>query len=407
MHMSFYSIVPFFACMLIVVALSATPLFAAADAPSNSLSRRIVTLDGLRGFLALAVFFHHSSIYHRFLLGGPWALPPSRPYALMGQMGVAFFFMITGYLFWSRLLDEPGRTNWVRLYIGRVFRIGPLYLAAIAAMLVFVAVRTRLHLHVPAGELIHQVGRWLELGFVVGPDVNGYGNTTLILAGVTWTLHYEWVFYLALPYLALFARYKWLHLPVAAAILIVIFSGDPSGFNYSTLFLAGMISASLLRAGMILRLPNHVASMLVLALIGAAFASCDTAYAALPILLMGPAFYLIASGCTLFGLLTCRPARRLGEISYGIYLLQGLVLAVVLRPAPLRAIAVASPLGHWSLVCLASILLVVVATVAHHCIERPGIALGKRVADLIEATTRPTRVGEVFSKKALLFVNKK
>ena len=199
MNMSFYSIAPFFGCMILLIGLTSTPMFAAADAPPNSLPQRVVTLDGLRGFLALAVFFHHSSIYHGFLLGALWQLPPSRPYALMGQMGVAFFFMITGYLFWSRLIDEQGQTNWMRLYVGRVFRIGPLYLAAIAAMLLFVAIRTGLHLNLPVDQLAPQIGRWLELGFIVGPDVNLYGNTALILAGVTWTLHYEWIFYLALP----------------------------------------------------------------------------------------------------------------------------------------------------------------------------------------------------------------
>ena len=159
---------------------------------------------------------------------------------------------------------------------------------------------------------------------------------------------------------------------------------DPGDFIYFALFLAGMISASLLRAGIILRLSDHATSVLVLAFIGAVFVTCHTAYAILSVILMGPAFYLIASGCTVFGLLTSRPARRLGEISYGIYLLQGLVLAAVLRPAPLRAIAVASPLGHWTLVCLAAVLLVVVATAAHKYIERPGISLGRRVAHMIE-----------------------
>jgi hypothetical protein len=74
--MSFYSIAPFFGCMILLIALASTPMLASADAPPSSLPQRVVTLDGLRGFLAFAVFFHHSSIYHRFLLGGPWELPP-------------------------------------------------------------------------------------------------------------------------------------------------------------------------------------------------------------------------------------------------------------------------------------------------------------------------------------------
>ena len=99
-----------------------------------------------------------------------------------------------------------------------------------------------------------------------------------------------------------------------------------------------------------------------------------------PVVLLGGAFYLITSGCTVFTLLVSRPARRLGNVSYGIYLLQGLVLAAVFRPAPLRDAAIAHPAYHWTLALLAAVLLVAVATAAHVGIERPGIALGRYVA---------------------------
>lgn len=37
--------------------------------------------------------------------------------------------------------------------------------------------------------------------------------------------------------------------------------------------------------------------------------------------LLGAAFYLGSSGPILFGILTSQPARRLGDISYSVYLL--------------------------------------------------------------------------------------
>ena len=53
---------------------------------------RVETLDGLRGFLALAVFFHHGALYHTFIQDGLWRPPPDRFYALLGPFGVALFF---------------------------------------------------------------------------------------------------------------------------------------------------------------------------------------------------------------------------------------------------------------------------------------------------------------------------
>ena len=98
-------------------------------------------MDGLRGFLALSVVLHHASIYHQFLqqaslTSAAWSAPPSRLYLTLGMAAMSMFFMITGYLFWSRLIGDKfkdqGAQGWGRLYVGRIFRIGPLYLTALA-----------------------------------------------------------------------------------------------------------------------------------------------------------------------------------------------------------------------------------------------------------------------------------
>jgi peptidoglycan/LPS O-acetylase OafA/YrhL len=413
--MSYYSVWPVFACMILLFLLAATPAFAAADAPPSLHPHRLKTLDGLRGFLALAVFFYHAAIYHHFLQGGGWGFLPSRRYSLIGPLGVSFFFMITGYLFWSRLLAERGRPNWVRLYIGRVFRIGPVYFIAAGAMMIFVAVQTGMHLNLPFGTVARQIGTWLGLGYTVGFDINAYGNTALVLAAVIWTLHCEWLFYFSLPVIALVARHKWLHLPfvITGLIVTVVLSQHLPDFLIVNvipvyimiaLFLTGMLCASLHRAGFAIRLTekisDNIASVLVVALFAGMFAWLSGIYAMMPIIVMGIAFYLIVSGCTVFGLLTSRPARRLGDVSYGIYILQGLALDAALRPAPLRAIALASPIGHWTLVFLGAVFLIMIATVAHVLIERPGIRLGKQVADLAEQVRVSVWHGRVKKDKA-------
>jgi peptidoglycan/LPS O-acetylase OafA/YrhL len=400
--MSEYSIWPYFVGMAFLLLIVASPLFKAADVPPNPHGPRISTLDGLRGFLALGVFFHHAAIYHEYLLDDRWQLPPSQFYSLIGQVGVAIFFMITGYLFWSRLIADRGRPNWLQLYIGRVFRIGPLYLFAVGTALVIVFARLGLHLNVPALQFIKELVHWLSLGFLGLEDINGYPNAVRLLAGVTWSLHYEWVFYLSLPLLALAAGHAKLHLPFAAGGLAIslVYVAMHSGFADTSprsvcvaLFLVGMTCGSLARKGAAAKMADTLASVIVGMLICAVFIAFNSAYNVGVTLLLGGAFYLIASGCSFFGLLTSRPARRLGDVSYGIYLLQGLVLTVVFLNDRARDIALRSPLGHWSMVLLCAMLLVIIATATHVVIERTGIDIGKRVGKKVGKLTVLRRFG--------------
>jgi peptidoglycan/LPS O-acetylase OafA/YrhL len=368
-----------------IVALAATPLFAAADTPSGSAAHttasRLPALDGLRGFLALAVVFHHAAVYHRYLLDGVWELPQAHVFRLLGSFGVRSFFMITGFLFWSQLLRAQGRPAWIRLYLGRVFRIGPLYMVAAVAVLAIVAVRTGARLHEPPSHLAMHLLRWLSIGILPVSEVNGYPQTGLLLADVTWSLGWEWLFYFSLPLLALFARVRRLSLGFALAGLalsrLLLHFGPLFArpwMNFAGLFLLGMIVGSLHHAGWLLRLPDWIRSWLLVAAVVAFFGVVDSSF------LLAAMLYLVVSGCTVFGLLSSRPARRLGDISYGIYLLQGLTLAAVFRLPALHNLELTSAGVHWAMSITAAILLVVLATLTHKLVELPAIAAGKRLA---------------------------
>ena len=88
---------------------------------------------------------------------------------------------------------------------------------------------------------------------------------------------------------------------------------------------------------------------------------------------------------SLFGLLKTRAAIRLGDVSYGIYLLQGLILGAVFRPHFSRTWDQSSVLGHWVLCLVCGVLLIAVATATHMWIERPGILAGKWVVKILKA----------------------
>ena len=125
--MTLYAVWPYFVLVFVVsIACGGLPPFKLVDDARADGGMRTETLDGLRGFLALSVFVHHLVITHRYLQSGTWDYPPSAFYTLLGQVGFGVFFMITGFLFWGKLLDARGRPDWWTLYLGRVFRIGPI-----------------------------------------------------------------------------------------------------------------------------------------------------------------------------------------------------------------------------------------------------------------------------------------
>lgn len=99
-----YAIWPYFVCMALLLLLAATPALRLADTPPSGGHKRLRSLDGLRGFLALAVVFSHGAVYQRYLVDGVWQAPPSPFYAFLGPFGVSLFFMITGFLFWSQIV---------------------------------------------------------------------------------------------------------------------------------------------------------------------------------------------------------------------------------------------------------------------------------------------------------------
>ena len=388
---SFYAVWPCVVCLLVVFGLAATPVLSWADSPPTQVAKRLTTLDGVRGLLALAVVFHHIAYYPDYLRTGRFINPPSRFYTNLGPLGVSMFFMITGYLFWARMLRDEGQTDWIGLYVGRVFRIGPLYLVAVSAMLVIVFSRSRFHLEVPALRLVSQLAHWLLLGVLDGRSANGDANASLLLAGVTWSIQWEWFFYLSLPVLAFVARpmrragrrnFVFLMLAYLGCLMLsrlhlpVFWNHEAEKFV--ALFLVGMMAAALHAKGIRPSWGDRGLSVVALLLALPLF-FVSYPYGFGPGLLLGGIFYLIASGCTLFGLLTCRPARRLGDVSYGIYLLQGLVLFAVFQASGLKEFALSSALRFWSCGLASCVLLVLLATLAHVAIEGPGIQLGRRV----------------------------
>lgn len=395
--MGFYSSLPCLVIIALLLGLASTPLLKWADAPPTDVAVRVSTIDGLRGLLALAVFFHHAAIWHQYLITGEWRLPPSRFYANLGPAGVSMFFMITGYLFWSQTLKAKGRPDFLKLYVGRLFRIVPLYLILALIVLATVGFATHWRLNVSPFAVSTEVARLLAGGALNIPhEINAYHETWLVSEDVTWSLGFEWMFYASLIVTAFFARnpLAGFLLPLVGLITVILLF--LSGYRLfeakiALLFSVGMIAAAVrepLASAALNGIPQWALSAVAVSAAALAVMGFDGMYGVVPELLLGVGFLLIVSGATLFGLLLTRPARRLGDVSYGIYLLQGPVLLLAFSFPALRVASAASPAVHWSLAAIAAAALTAFATLTHSLVERPGIQAGRWASVRINSALR-------------------
>ncbi|WP_245332682.1 acyltransferase family protein [Bradyrhizobium erythrophlei] len=345
------------------------------------------------------MFVHHFVITHRYLQSGIWDYPPSAFYTLLGQVGFGGFFMITGFLFWGKLLDARGRPDWWTLYLGRVFRIGPMYVLVVVLMLFVVAYRTGFQLREPLATVCISVSEWLALGvFPQQPEVNGYQATGLILAGVTWTIFCEWAFYAVLPLLAIIARSRRHALFVGiglgaclltsaceptltAGLATPMTAGLVMGIVADLLafFLSGMLVASLRRTSMRECMPAGWLSPIALGCLGTIFVGFDTALGSVQIALMALFFYAVCKGGTLFGLLTTPAARRLGNVSYSVYLMQGIVLTAAFAVPSIKIFALQGVFEYWAVGVLSALALASVSATTYLAVEKPGMAFGRRI----------------------------
>lgn len=338
---------------------------------------RYRSIEGLRGYLALSVFLHHACIWYFYQRDHVWAVPPSRLYTQLGQVGVAFFFMITGFLFFSKLLDHRDRgipIDWAALFRSRARRLVPLYLFAMLLMALCVAQVSGWQLQDHLLTLIRHGLSWVFFTAWGAPNLNGVSHTFTIVAGVTWSLPYEWLFYASLPVLGgmvgLRSSRKWT--AMGALALLLLLARQPV-LIHVTSFLGGILAAWAARHPKLqMFASSHLASWLMILLLGMEVMMFDTAYGAIQSIMLTAVFVLIASGNTLFGSLTTNVSYILGQMAYSIYMLHGLCLFMVFNT--INGYVAPSHLSghdHWLTIMMIVPLLVVFSFVSFVFWEKP------------------------------------
>lgn len=291
-------------------------------------------LEGLRGLLAWFVLLHHLSIWYFFLKNNQWEQPPYNLFNHFGNGAVAFFFMITGFLFTSKLLSRAD-TDWYVFFKNRFLRLFPLYAFSVLLLFALVMYLTGMQLQVSAGRLTDQLLHWLSFTYSGAPDINGYKNSYLLNAGVAWSLRYEIMFYAMIPFLGLLLKIKAGPFTMACSFIVVLlFYLKTDSFNYLLHldFLAGIVTAFLYKKLKDIRfIKSGFTAVLccVFLFISVFFNRSSENW--LSVLLQSLVFAAIVAGNNFFGLLVAQSTQVLGQLSYSIYLMHGLVLFVVQR----------------------------------------------------------------------------
>jgi peptidoglycan/LPS O-acetylase OafA/YrhL len=350
---------------------------------------RYMSLDGLRGFLALFVFIHHSSMWYMLSHTHQWVLMDSTMFAHFGFTSVMLFFMITAFLFFSKLIDNYNeKIDWLKLYTSRVFRIAPLYLFAVLAIVMIVGYCTHFELKEPLGKLILHIGQWV---LMMEPDINGMRGTKFVICGVQWSLAYEWLFYFSLATIGLLCfklkpsiAIVLVSLLLAGLFIVIIYYYYLGTFSWDMIAFAGGIAAAFISRNARARkiLSSDWFSVACLLLQGCAFLYKPSSWSFIATI---PFFIVVSCGNDLFGILSWRPCLLLGQMSYSIYLLHGLLLFFVFY----IIIGLGGPhsllptFTYWLIICGICVLLILMCSFTYRYIERAGImhgdALSRRV----------------------------
>lgn len=367
---------PIFSFFAILVAIS-TCFFIASRVRVPVAVGRYASIDGLSGYLAFAVFLHHSAVWYFYLHTGKWAVPPSNFYTHLGQTSVALFFMITGFLFYTKLIESRSSgIDWGKFFISRLLRLLPLYLFAMLLLVLITIYRSNGTLNEPAWAMVKNLIKWLTFTMFGAPDLNGLSDTWIVMAGVTWSLPYEWFFYLALPVIALTVRSvpPTLYFLIGVVGLAFAFKQGLEMHNLLA-FGGGIFSALAVRDDSIRNIAaSKIASPILIACFIIVVSLFPTAYGYPQLALISVAFTLIAAGCSLYGVFTNVVSKTLGEMAYSIYLLHGIILFTVINLlVGVDNAARMSPLSYWILIIGVTPMVILISFTTFTRIERPSM----------------------------------
>lgn len=369
-------------CFVTAYVLFGFPLVASSATTQQD---RFGCIDGLRGVLAIGVMCHHAYTATIYFRTGSWWWSTSPILNHLGDTTVGLFFLITSFLFTRKACRSD--VDWAALYRSRFVRLAPLYLLVVAYVFVASFIISDGAVREPMQSLASELLQWASFVIYDRPNINGVEGTWRLIAGVNWTLAYEWLFYLfAIPTINFTYRLagpRGVFIIAAVIFLICRFCatfgsspiGDPQPLSYFAL--GSVIALVSLHPGFGILLRSTVlraicaSSILLLA-----FFRDDRGTTQI----IAAAFFFLAivSNFSLFGLLRSRPAIWLGDVSYGIYLSHGAVLYWTFRMMDADILNSFGIYGFMLMSALLAFVVICAASLSYLWIERPAMELGKK-----------------------------
>lgn len=312
-------------------------------APPDSTQGRVATLDGLRGIAILLVLVTHYWPY-------PTGYELINRFARTGWAGVDLFFVLSGYLITGILWDARASARYyLNFYARRVLRIFPLYYALLFMVFVLLPLHDGAALSGVLGD------RPLYLGYLA--------NVALVLHGwqlfpldITWSLAVEEQFYLVWPFVVRRLPVRGLLIALACAVIVVpvartvVLLGFNVGwmtthmltvFRLDSLALGGLIALGVRHRLLGQVTLRHVAAAIAVVVglvLAVLIATNNFRRSSMFVGTIGYSLLAVFFGallvCALFpgralGRTLAHPAlRRIGVVSYGIYILHPLCLMV-------------------------------------------------------------------------------
>lgn len=285
---------------------------------------RNARIDALRGILAMSVFSHHFALTYHWKKTGLWGIADNTFISNLGTVSVSMFFLITGYLF-SNIILNSNDIKWWRFVKNRIFRIMPSYLVT-----VMVIYTTYLMEADEVAEVECLLRSALYSAIFVTKILGSY-DLMKVTSGVQWTLVYEVIFYLSLPILhMIFSKRvsgRLMIVSFIAAIIIGLYS--KTTYIYEQLFYLFLLGAGVFFISKSIMVEKLSASKMcsVITFILIVYCLLFTRYWSIQqMLICSVCFIFIVNGCDVFGILNSNTLKKIGDISYSLYLTHGVVL---------------------------------------------------------------------------------
>ncbi len=304
-------------------------------------------LDGLRFFAFLIVFISHAVL---FILNG-------KLYFAQGDMGVSFFFVLSGFLITHIIYFEKETKksiNITNFYARRILRIWPVYFMVLIGSIIL----SKLNLQ----NLPYEVGFKPEFlpwyfGFISNFYMIKIGGLSVILA-ILWSISIEEQFYFVWPLIVSFVKEKFITIIlgliiIGSTIFRLINADNYNIVHYSTFSVLSDLALGCLVGFLTFKIPkseNKIKALfnkkntlvlyvsLIIATLIKMFPpqwlSASNIYKAILPLIFSSIFILIIleqnySSNSFFKASKIKSITYLGQISYGLYAYHAIAIAVI------------------------------------------------------------------------------